>query len=67
MVTVSQSHQELMEAGVGVGVGAGVEMVVVDSLDPTLMQVKTEVSLHKRTSTQKPYVIVHMSRHLLLF
>ncbi|XP_017289401.1 transcriptional repressor CTCF-like isoform X2 [Kryptolebias marmoratus] len=45
MVTVTQSQQELMEAGVGVGVdvGAGVEMMVVDSLDTTLMQVKTEV------------------------
>lgn len=35
-----------MEAGVGVSVegGAGVEMMVMDSLDPTLLQMKTEVS-----------------------
>lgn len=65
MVTVSQSQQELMEAGVGVGIGAGVEMVVVDSLDPTLMQVKTEVSLYRRTSTQRLYSTDHMSHQLL--
>uniref|UniRef100_A0A1A7XKQ5 Transcriptional repressor CTCF n=1 Tax=Iconisemion striatum TaxID=60296 RepID=A0A1A7XKQ5_9TELE len=41
----SQSQEELIEAQVGVGVegGAGVEMMVIDSLDPTLMQMKTEV------------------------
>uniref|UniRef100_A0A3Q3EHN2 Transcriptional repressor CTCF n=1 Tax=Labrus bergylta TaxID=56723 RepID=A0A3Q3EHN2_9LABR len=40
------SQQQLMEAAVGVGVegGAGVEMMVMDSLDPTLLQMKTEVS-----------------------
>ncbi|XP_065812778.1 transcriptional repressor CTCF isoform X1 [Labrus bergylta] len=39
------SQQQLMEAAVGVGVegGAGVEMMVMDSLDPTLLQMKTEV------------------------
>lgn len=46
MVAASQAQQQLMEAGVGVGVdgGAGVEMMVMDSLDPTLLQMKTEVS-----------------------
>ncbi|KAM6937643.1 transcriptional repressor CTCF [Xenentodon cancila] len=45
MVAVSQSQQQLMDTGVGVGVegGAGVEMIVMDSLDPTLLQMKTEV------------------------
>ncbi|XP_061577573.1 transcriptional repressor CTCF [Cololabis saira] len=45
MVAVSQSQQQLMETGVGVRVdgGAGVEMIVMDSLDPTLLQMKTEV------------------------
>lgn len=47
MVVATQAQQQLMEAGVGVGVegGAGVEMMVMDSLDPTLLQMKTEVSL----------------------
>ncbi|TNN38891.1 hypothetical protein EYF80_050939 [Liparis tanakae] len=40
---VSPTQQQLMEAGVGVDGGAGVEMMVMDSLDPTLMQMKTEV------------------------
>lgn len=46
MVTAAQAQQQLMEAGVGVSVegGAGVEMMVMDSLDPTLLQMKTEVS-----------------------
>lgn len=46
MVAATQAQQQLMEAGVGVGVegGAGVEMMVMDSLDPTLLQMKTEVS-----------------------
>lgn len=39
MVAAGQSQQQLMEAG------AGVEMMVMDSLDPTLLQMKTEVSL----------------------
>lgn len=45
MVT-TQAQQQLMEAGVGVTVeaGAGVEMMVMDSLDPTLLQMKTEVT-----------------------
>uniref|UniRef100_A0AAQ5XET1 Transcriptional repressor CTCF n=1 Tax=Amphiprion ocellaris TaxID=80972 RepID=A0AAQ5XET1_AMPOC len=45
MVAAAQSQQQLMEAGVEVGVegGAGVEMMVMDSLDPTLLQMKTEV------------------------
>ncbi|XP_026166533.1 transcriptional repressor CTCF isoform X1 [Mastacembelus armatus] len=45
MVAATQAQQQLMEAGVGVGVedGAGVEMMVMDSLDPTLLQMKTEV------------------------
>lgn len=43
---VAATQQQLMEAGVGVSVegGAGVEMMVMDSLDPTLLQMKTEVS-----------------------
>ncbi|KAG7231012.1 hypothetical protein INR49_025041 [Caranx melampygus] len=36
-------QQQLMEAGVGVEGGGGVEMMVMDSLDPTLLQMKTEV------------------------
>ncbi len=46
MVAATQAQQQLMETGVGVGVegGAGVEMMVMDSLDPTLLQMKTEVS-----------------------
>uniref|UniRef100_A0A3B4ZG88 Transcriptional repressor CTCF n=1 Tax=Stegastes partitus TaxID=144197 RepID=A0A3B4ZG88_9TELE len=50
MVAAAQSQQQLMEAGVEVGVegGAGVEMMVMDSLDPTLLQMKTEVTpLHR--------------------
>ncbi|XP_034542123.1 transcriptional repressor CTCF isoform X1 [Notolabrus celidotus] len=46
-VILEQGHGEaqhqLMEAGVGVDGGAGVEMMVMDSLDPTLLQMKTEV------------------------
>ena len=50
MVTATQAQQQLMEAGVGVGVegGAGVEMMVMDSLEPTLLQMKTEVSPLRR-------------------
>lgn len=46
MVATTQAQQQLISAGVGVGVegGAGVEMMVMDSLDPTLLQMKTEVS-----------------------
>jgi len=40
---VAPTQQQLMEAGVGVDGGVGVEMMVMDSLDPTLMQMKTEV------------------------
>ncbi|XP_023205182.1 transcriptional repressor CTCF-like isoform X2 [Xiphophorus maculatus] len=44
MVAAAQSQQALLEAGVGVSVQRGeVEMMVMDSLDPTLMQMKTEV------------------------
>lgn len=45
MVVATQAQQQLMEVGVGVGVegGPGVEMMVMDSLDPTLLQMKTEV------------------------
>lgn len=43
MVAANQAQQQLME-GVGVDSGAGVEMMVMDSLDPTLLQMKTEVS-----------------------
>lgn len=40
----AQAQQQLMEAGVGVTVeGGGVEMMVMDSLDPALLQMKTEV------------------------
>lgn len=51
MVTATQAQQQLLEAGVGVGVegGAGVEMMVMDSLDPTLLQMKTEVRSLLRT------------------
>lgn len=47
MVVATQAQQQLMEAGVGVAVegGAGVEMMVMDSLNPTLLQMKTEVSM----------------------
>ncbi|KAF6716347.1 Transcriptional repressor CTCF [Oryzias melastigma] len=40
-----QTQQQLLDAGVGVAVdgGAGVDMMVMDSLDPTLLQMKTEV------------------------
>lgn len=50
MVVATQAQQQLMETGVGVGVegGAEVEMMVMDSLDPTLLQMKTEVSLLMR-------------------
>ncbi|KAI9523115.1 hypothetical protein NQZ68_031205, partial [Dissostichus eleginoides] len=41
MMAANQAHQQLMEAGVDGG--AGVEMMVMDSLDPTLLQMKTEV------------------------
>lgn len=46
MVTTTQAQQQLIGTGVGVGVegGAGVEMMVMDSLDPTLLQMKTEVN-----------------------
>ncbi|XP_015224553.1 PREDICTED: uncharacterized protein LOC107080861 [Cyprinodon variegatus] len=44
MVAAAQSQQALLGAGVGVSVQRGeVEMMVMDSLDPTLMQMKTEV------------------------
>lgn len=43
MVSATQAQQQLMEAGVGVEGGGGVEMMVMDSLDPTLLQMKTEV------------------------
>lgn len=45
-MVAAQAQQQLMEAAVGVGVegGAGVEMMVMESLDPTLLQMKTEVS-----------------------
>ncbi|XP_028286971.1 transcriptional repressor CTCF isoform X1 [Parambassis ranga] len=44
IVAAAQSQHQLMEAGVGVSVegGAGVEMMVMDSLDPTMLQMKTE-------------------------
>lgn len=49
MVVATQAQQQLMEAGVvgrvGVESGTGVEMMVMDSLDPNLLQMKTEVSL----------------------
>lgn len=45
---VAAAQHQLMEAaaavGVGVDGGASVEMMVMDSLDPTLLQMKTEVS-----------------------
>lgn len=44
MMATNQVHQHLMEVGVGVDGGAGVEIMVMDSLDPTLLQMKTEVS-----------------------
>lgn len=46
MVTTTQVQQQLIGAGVGVSVegAAGVEMMVMESLDPTLLQMKTEVS-----------------------
>ncbi|XP_071059540.1 transcriptional repressor CTCF isoform X1 [Pseudochaenichthys georgianus] len=43
MMAANQAHQHLMEVGVGVDGGAGVEIMVMDSLDPTLLQMKTEV------------------------
>lgn len=45
-MVAGQTQQQLMDAGVGVAVdgGAGVDMMVMDSLDPTLLQMKTEVS-----------------------
>lgn len=46
MVSTSQAQQQLISAGVDVEGGAGVEMMVMDSLDPTLLQLKTEVSLY---------------------
>lgn len=49
MVSATQAQQQLMEAGVvgrvGVESGTGVEMMVMDSLDPNLLQMKTEVTL----------------------
>lgn len=41
LTAASQAQQQLMEAVEG---GAGVEMMVMESLDPTLLQMKTEVS-----------------------
>ena len=46
---VAATQQQLMEAGVGVEDGPGVEMMVMDSLDPTLLQMKTEVRSLLRT------------------
>lgn len=45
-MVAGQTQQQLMDAGVGVAVdgGAGVDMMVMESLDPTLLQMKTEVS-----------------------
>ncbi|KAG7522171.1 transcriptional repressor CTCF-like isoform X1 [Solea senegalensis] len=40
MAAATQAQQQLMEAGDG---GGGVEMMVMNSLDPTLLQMKTEV------------------------
>ncbi|KAF7645111.1 hypothetical protein LDENG_00209960 [Lucifuga dentata] len=44
-MVATQAQQQLMEAGVGISVegGTGVEMMVMDALDPTLLQMKTEV------------------------
>lgn len=54
MVVATQAQQQLMEAGVvgrvGVESGTGVEMMVMDSLDPSLLQMKTEVTLLSRAS-----------------
>lgn len=46
-MVATQTQQQLMEAGVDVSMeaGAGVEMMVMESLDPTLLQMKTEVML----------------------
>ena len=44
MMAANQAHQQLMEAGMGMDGGARIEMMVMDSLDPTLLQMKTEVS-----------------------
>lgn len=43
---VTGSQQQLMQSGVAVSMdgGAGVEMMAMDSLDPTLLQMKTEVN-----------------------
>lgn len=49
-MSATQAQQQLMEAGVGVEGGGGVEMMVMDSLDPTLLQMKTEVRLLFRAS-----------------
>lgn len=38
--------QQLIDAGVAVEGSGGVEMMVMDSLDPALLQMKTEVNLH---------------------
>lgn len=48
MVVATQAQQQLMEAGVESG--TGVEMMVMDSLDPNLLQMKTEVTLLFKTS-----------------
>lgn len=42
MVAATQSQQALLDAGVGVQRGE-VEMMVMESLDPTLIQMKAEV------------------------
>ena len=39
-----QAQQQLMDAGVAVDGGGGVEMMVMESLDPALLQMKTEVN-----------------------
>ncbi|KAM9375574.1 LOW QUALITY PROTEIN: transcriptional repressor CTCF-like [Pholidichthys leucotaenia] len=43
VVAATQSQHQMMESGMGVEGAAGVEMLVMDSMDSTLLQMKTEV------------------------
>ena len=44
VMDAAQAQQQLLEAGVAVEGPGGVEVMVMDSLDPALLQMKTEVN-----------------------
>ena len=51
-----QAQQQLIDAGVAVEGGGGVEMMVMESLDPTLLQMKTEVNDRSDVTHDRPRV-----------